>query len=181
MTRLVCFVGGIHGVGKTAFCSEAANALGVVHITASQLISQHSSKLADKTKLVDSVTNNQELLIQAFEQYDGGHHGILMDGHFCLLGHDLSIREIPGAVFGRLGIRAVVVLTCNPATIHKRLQARDNRSYDIELLGAFQQREVSHAQNISSLLNIPILVFDESSHISDAVTFLGFHFPSHAQ
>lgn len=171
----IVLIGGVHGVGKSELCKELSVRLGVDHVTASQLIKQYTNRSVDNQKQVDSLIDNQTLLIKALYHYRSSSSGIILDGHFCLLGQGYIIQEIPVTVFRKIRMSAAVVLTGYPNIIQSRLQSRGNPVFPLGLIEQFQSSEIHHATLVCQTLAIPILILDPQPDMDEATAFLKYH------
>lgn len=170
--RHVIFVGGIHGVGKTQFCKAIMQHLHIDHISASDLIRQAGKSFSTTEKQVDKVAENQDLLIYALNRYISDFSTLLLDGHFCLLDKELKIQPIPLSTFKHIAPKAVVVVTDEAEIIVERLQKRDSKSYDLALIKRFQEYEIDYAGQVCKNLNVPLLVRNSSSTITETLSFV---------
>lgn len=150
--RLV-FVGGVHGVGKTSACRVLAKTFGADHVAASQLI---SNARAASSKLVASVDENQQQLLDGLSSLTPTAPVLLLDGHFCLLDRS-GVTGVPVEVFARMAPDAVLVLTDDPAVISRRLLLRDGHSLPPQLVEELQNQEVAAAASVSASLGVPFL------------------------
>lgn len=81
----IFFVCGIHCVGETTICKEAASGMGVPRYSASELIHTQDALALGPTKLVKNLDHNQNMLIQAARTVEDKHNYFLLDGHTTLL------------------------------------------------------------------------------------------------
>jgi adenylate kinase len=79
----VIFLAGVHGVGKGFLGTPVASALGISHLTASQLIREEKGQATwGHDKKTSDLDDNQLALIRAVAQRRLTHPSILLDGHF---------------------------------------------------------------------------------------------------
>jgi adenylate kinase len=159
------FVAGIHGVGKTFFCTQFSKDIGRIHYSSSDLISEQKSEIKTNNKKITQITKNQDFLFEALKKIDTTNS--VLDGHFCLLNKNSEITRIPEGTFLRLLPEIIIVLTDTIDTIHQKLINRDQQSYDKGLLEQFQQEEIKYGLEISKLLNIPFHLFDTKSNLEE--------------
>ena len=57
------FIGGVHGAGKTRFCQEASNLIGLPSYSASTLISDRKGMIFPASKNIQGIDENQLFLI----------------------------------------------------------------------------------------------------------------------
>jgi len=155
----VIFVAGIHGVGKTTGCKAVAEELGIPHYTASQVIKgEKASAVAEQSKLVADIDENQRLLIQGVSKLiEGGR--FLLDGHFTIRREsDGDIEAVHVDVFRQLRIESIVTYTDAPSEIAKRMQLRDGVLTPIGLLQSHQDAEIAHAKHVAAELFVPLVM-----------------------
>lgn len=157
MHRRILFVGGVHGVGKSTWCSSMSVRTNVVHHSASELISRFGKINHSTNKRVVNVGKNQDVLINAVNEYLDGDHSYLLDGHFCLLNQAGDIIEVPVTTFEALSPVAIIVLFDDPNRIWTRLKERDKEKFDVGLLSMFQEAELSHSELVARKLEVPYL------------------------
>lgn len=155
----VIFVSGIHGVGKTTGCKAVSEALCIPHYTASQVIkSEKASAVAEQSKLVANVEENQRLLIQGVSKLIAGGR-FLLDGHFTIRREsDGGIEAVHVDVFRQLHIEGIVTYIDAPGKIAERMQLRDGVLPPVGLLQAHQDAEVIHAKHVAAALSVPLMV-----------------------
>ena len=154
----VIFVAGVHAVGKTTACTQAAGSLGLVHYAASSLIkAEKASAIPKQGKAVTDVNGNQELLICGVEKACERHQGrIILDGHFTLSKPDGQIEAIALDVFRAIALDGVVVFQDKPADIVMRLKLRDGEIRNPDAIARHQNAELTHAKFVSRELNVPL-------------------------
>ena len=168
----VLFVGGIHGVGKSRLSATLAAQLQFPHVTAGSLIQSGADSEHSAGKAVDDLEANQSRLLTALERRRHAAPGLLLDGHFCLLGPDAAIQPIPLTVFESIAPYALLLLTDDPIQIQTRLQQRDGHHYTLAFLERFQQQETAHAERVSADLHIPLGIIRGTTAMTDALAFL---------
>lgn len=160
----IAFVGGIHGVGKSSFSSEAARILKIPRISASTLITQQLKAPAAINKRVKDVAENQNALILAIEAQSDLGVSFILDGHFCVFNSSSHIQRISSETFRQLAPVSVVILTDEASAIRQRLNNRDHKDFPTEILDELQKAEISHAKTVCNQWNIPIFVARPSEH-----------------
>ena len=167
----MCFVAGVHGVGKTTLCRKAALAVGIPHFSASELIHSQDAAALGPSKLVRSPDHNQNLLLSTVNKLLQSHKRLLLDGHMSLLTCE-GIAEVPLDVFKNLQLDALVVLWRDPGEILQFLQERDGQTpLTCEDIQAHQQIELEHGKRIASTLEVPFwsLKDPEPKHLEAAI------------
>lgn len=157
------FIGGIHGVGKTSLCKKLSEVYKLKHYSASALIAEEKSEQFEKDKRIDQIGKNQDFLLSSLKRKIKNDEHFLLDGHFCLLNKVGEITKVPLETFVTLSPLGIIVLTDSVNEIFNRLGQRDNMSYDISLLNAFQEEEVDYAEKVAYRLNIPFMVGKSSN------------------
>lgn len=153
----IIFLGGIHGVGKNTMCTLIEKEMDIVHLTASDLIKWSEISPDINNKEVSDVDETQNRLISALRGTIAPSKEYILDGHFCLLRPGGDISRVPFETFRAINPCAIAVMTEKPSIINKRLSRRNKKEYPVDLIRAFQQEEVSWAEEVSSKLNIPFL------------------------
>lgn len=171
MQRTIIFVAGIHGVGKTFFCQQAANKLDLEHVSASTLIKQAKQRSSEQQKAVANVSQNQDALIAELQKHQWHSRVLLLDGHFCLLTTTGTMQPVPIETFQKMNPASVILLTAPVTVIQARLQSRDSQSYSIDLLEALQTAEIHQAHGVCAELNIPLLTI-MSDDLTEALDFI---------
>ena len=162
----IIFIGGIHGVGKTTFTKKMSQIFGVDFYSASELITIAGKKIF-KDKLTRDIDGNQNILINAIRTVLKKDKLYFLDGHFCLLDKNSHIKKIPIDTYSKMNIRLLIILTDNIENIYNRLKVRDGIGYDLNVIKEFQNEEINYANEISLLLQIPLIninttVYDSS-------------------
>jgi adenylate kinase len=149
------FVGGVHGVGKTTACAEAATQLGICHATASGIIrQQRSSAIALNSKHVQNIAGNQDLLINGVNALRALGAPLLLDGHFSLLGSDGAVTPVEARVFKHLDLSAIVLFYDHPRSIADRLNKRDGNKHTEQLVKQLQEIEISTARATAKTIGV---------------------------
>ena len=112
----------------------------------------------NKTKKVNHVLNNQELLCHGVQLLKSKHKKLALDGHFVLFDKDLNITKVPEDVFQRLKPNVIIVLIEDVLTIVKRLSERDDSTWDVKLISDLQDAEMESAIKVSMRFNIPLKI-----------------------
>lgn len=155
MAKLRIFVGGIHGVGKGSLCKQMVNYLMCEYLSASKLLSWNT-----KTKQVDNVSHNQEILAILFQKYMQDDFSYVIDGHFALWNKFDQCEIAPLKTFTNLKLNAIIIATCANELIQRRLATRDGLFYNIENIANLQEREYKQAKYVAENLAIPLIVID---------------------
>lgn len=161
MKKNVIFIGGVHGVGKTTLCKDISSILNIEHYSSSELIAKLHKNNVRKDKIVEDVKINQNILIDAINEYIDKEEICLLDGHFCLINQNGLIEKIPEDTFKSIEILHIIVLVDDAKVISQRIQARDaNSSYSSEFINNLQKCEINYAEYISKEINVKFDVIE---------------------
>jgi adenylate kinase len=169
------FVAGIHGVGKSFFCSSLSNQLNMPHYSSSQLIFNKKQELYNSNKYIKNPNENQTFLLDSLATISIKERSYILDGHFCLLNQEGEIVKIPESTFLDINPSVVILLIDNVNSIVERLHQRDGKQYDIELMELFQNKELKYAKYITAKLDVPLKVInsrEENIEILDLKKYL---------
>lgn len=158
MYNNIIFIGGIHGVGKGTICEYLSSKLNIKHISASELIKWRNSS----NKLVENIQKNQDELVLALNYYISPDENYLFDGHFCLISTDESIKKVPLITFQEISPILIIVIVEEIKTIQERLEKREHKKYDFDLLKKLQDTEITYANHVSNILNIKIIIVNSN-------------------
>lgn len=150
------FIGGIHGVGKGTICKEIISDFNITHLSASEVLKWEEISSLENKK-VNDFELSQNRLISNLNQITEPTKNYLLDGHFCLLNSENEPEKINKETFIELNPKAFIIVVDKIELIQKRLEKRDNKSYDIEILQKFQDLEFDYSISLSKELNKPII------------------------
>jgi adenylate kinase len=156
MLNNVAFIGGIHGVGKSTICKEICSSLGLVHLSASEVLKWKDINTDVKNKKVDNIPFTQNLLITNLASLVSKDERYLLDGHYCLLNKDNQITDVPISTFKEIKPVSLNLIVGFANEIKNRLEQRDGKSYSLELVEEMQERELTHARIIATSLNVDL-------------------------
>jgi adenylate kinase len=156
MLNNVAFIGGIHGVGKSTICKEICSSIGLVHLSASEVLKWKDINSDVKNKKVNDIPFTQNLLITNLTRLVSKHECYLLDGHYCLLNKDNQITDVPISTFKEIKPISLNLIVGFTREIKNRLEQRDGKSYSIELVEEMQERELAQARIISASLNVDL-------------------------
>ncbi|PSL01228.1 ATP-binding protein [Cecembia rubra] len=166
----IIFIGGIHGVGKGTLCRKVCNDLNLRHLSASEVLKWE--EISEKeNKLVKDFTLTQNRLITNLQQIVTENERYVLDGHYCLLNKDNVPEKIDFDTFRALNPFAFIIVVDDVQEIKKRLENRDNREYDFDLLLKFQELELEYSIELAEQLNKPHLTL-KSEETNNFKTFL---------
>ncbi|WP_310384455.1 ATP-binding protein [Roseateles sp.] len=155
----VIFLAGVHGVGKGFIGAPVAQALGVSHFTASQLIREEKGQATwGRDKKASDLDDNQRALIRAVNQRRLTHNSILLDGHFVLRNAQGTLTLLEMEVFSELHLAGVILLTEESNIIASRLAVRDKGETSIAAISELAKAESAHAQAVCRELGLPLAI-----------------------
>lgn len=147
----IIFIGGIHGVGKGTLCKKICNELNLQHLSASDVLKWE--EISEKeNKLVKDFTSTQNRLITNLQQIVNENERYVLDGHYCLLNMDNLPEKIDFDTFRALNPFAFIIVVDDVDEVKRRLESRDKREYDHELLFEFQQQELDYSKELAEQL-----------------------------
>lgn len=154
------FIGGIHGVGKTNFCSNIVAPFGYSSISASTLI-KIGNGIVQNTKTINekSITNNQNILCIGAEDYKEKNYKAVIDGHFCLVTSDGKFQKIEIDIFARLNPSFFILIETEEEQIRKNIESRSEMEINYSI-SDFLKIENEYAHEVSSKLKIPLYIFN---------------------
>jgi adenylate kinase len=163
-------MGGIHGVGKGTLCKKVCAKHGLIHLSASEVLKwdQISEK---ENKLVADFSLSQNRLIRNLQHQVKASEKYILDGHYCLLNSNLEPEKIDFETFELLNPFAFSIVVDEIQDIKNRLELRDNRKYDYNLLSKFQQIELQYSIEVADKLNKPHLIL-KKEEAEKLITFL---------
>ena len=171
----VIFLAGVHGVGKGFLGEPVANALGISHFTASQLIREEKGQATWGTdKKTSDLDDNQLALVRAVAQRRLTQPNILLDGHFVLRNAQGILTPLATSVFKQLHLTGVILLTEAESVIAARLAQRDKGNPDVQAISELAEAELNHARSVCAELKLPLVTIDSPTlaNLTDAARTL---------
>jgi adenylate kinase len=175
MLSNIAFVGGIHGVGKSTICADICQQTNLNYLSASELLKWkeinsdiHNKKVVNIPGTQDCLINRLKLTVQSDKSY-------LLDGHYCLLDSAGNITPIPAGTFTAMKPNSLHVITGEVCEIKRRLEKRDAKVYDADLLRQFQEKEVEHAKKIAALLSVNLSIGSQADYSQILVAIKRLH------
>ncbi|WP_430404099.1 ATP-binding protein [Fluviicola sp.] len=160
---MVIFIGGIHGSGKGAFCKKISSELNIPYFTASELLNWRDISPNIKNKQVLDIYDTQNRLLLGLIMIKEKYESFILDGHFCLFNNDGKVEKIAFDVFEKISPNYIGVLNINSAEIAKRLKARDNIEYSIDILNKMQTLEQEYSEEVAKQLKIPYFLINNNN------------------
>ncbi|KAF2079286.1 ATP-binding protein [Flavobacterium sharifuzzamanii] len=159
----IFFISGIHGVGKGTICKEIASKSELIHLTASEVLKWSDISSSDN-KLVENISSTQEKLIFGLNNLVNRDKKYLLDGHFCLL-NSLNIPcKIDEETFDILNPWVIFIVIDDIEKIAKRLENRDGKKYDIQVLNELQNMEIEYAKYLSRKYSVPYIEIIDNNY-----------------
>jgi len=156
MTKNIAFIGGIHGVGKSTVCDTICNKTGLKYLSASEVLKWKELNDDVTNKKVTDISHNQDRLIIGLRALVDEHSKYLLDGHYCLLNKQGVIEKIPIETFMQINPYSLNLIIDDVLAIKGRLEKRDNKPYDINLLNNMQEAEIFYANEVADTLRISL-------------------------
>lgn len=167
----ISFIGGIHGVGKSTICNVLCSTLDIRYLSASEVLKWVEINQDAKNKKVDDIPLTQDRLINGLiKRVEKAHH-YLLDGHYCLIDKNSKIIKVPIETFEAINPASLHLILGDIPEIKSRLESRDQKIYDGQLLKEMQECEIDYANEISSKLGIQLTIGKENSY-DDIMTSL---------
>lgn len=166
MSNSIIFVGGIHGVGKSTICRRICAELNIEYLSASKLMKWSELNEDTNNKKVEDLSLTQDRLIVGLRNVVQENKTYTLDGHYCLLNKENEVTKIPFEIFEQVKPKLFVIVVKDVNEIKKQLEARDKKSYDINLLEKFQNKEITYAEYLADKLNIPIYIYNNTGYFS---------------
>jgi adenylate kinase len=149
------FIAGVHGVGKTTMCKANSLKEPIMYQAASSLIKKaKADAIAVNSKNVKDIAGNQELLIAEVSKILMSGNHLLLDGHFVLL-KDNKPQPLDTKIFSNLNISAIIAIYEKAELIEERTKIRDSMSLPVDVISAFQELELSRAEDVAKELGLP--------------------------
>lgn len=153
---IIHFVGGIHGVGKGSICHQICEQTDLLHLMASKLLKWEEISTANNKK-VANIQDTQDRLMAGLNNATKADKSYLLDGHFCLFNKNGIIERVPPNTFAKISPKSIVVVTAEDKLIKQRLENRDGKIYNLDILENMQNEEKAYAKETAILLNIPFI------------------------
>lgn len=177
--RKIIFIGGVHGVGKGNICQKIKKNIDIIHLTASEVLKWKDIS-ATENKFVQDIKETQDLLVANLDKIIENNKKYLLDGHYCLMNKYGKGERIPFKTFEDLKLSKLIIVFEESEIIKQRLEKRDGIKYDLEQIIHFQKMEVNYAEEISKILNIPLMKIQSTKYnIETLIKFIDENFIRH--
>ncbi len=160
----IAFIGGIHGVGKSTVCQDICHQLKMKHLSASELLKWKDINDDELNKKVKDAHLTQNRLILGLKETVHKENSYLLDGHYCLLNQENEIVKISLDTFREINPFSLNIILGEISLIRKRLESRDNKIYEYDLLERLQNEELLHAKNLSKTLGITLNIGTQNDY-----------------
>ncbi len=164
MFNNVSFVGGIHGVGKSTICRHICNEINLEYLVASELLKWGAINTDAKNKKVNNINDTQNRLIIGLSNTIVKEKSYILDGHYCLLNAKNEIVDVPLDTFIQIKPVSLNIVLGDIAEIKERLEKRDNKSYDKDLMSRMQESELKYAKQLSKVLGLSLTTATTNGH-----------------
>lgn len=152
----IAFIGGIHGVGKSTICRQICDEVKLEYLSASELIKWNDINEDIQNKKVQNIPATQDRLIIGLTNSIEKNKVYILDGHYCLINKENKIENIPLDTFKLINPFSLNIILGDIIEIKNRLEKRDNRPYDQELLTRMQENELNYARYLSKTLGVTL-------------------------
>jgi len=170
LTNKIIFITGVHGVGKSSLSKMLQREFGIRPYTASEIIRNSINLSSDK--LVESIAENQLVLLREISKIRIQHNTFILDGHLVLLDKNMTPTPIDIGVVVEISPSVIVFVNDAPDKIARRLRKRDKTHNDISLISAMQDLERSTALRYCKALDIPFVDVNFQSKAEDSLSNL---------
>ncbi len=157
------FIGGVHGVGKGTVCNKICKQVGLTHLSASELLKWGEISTNDNKKVKD-IKDTQERLLTGINNATQKGKSYLLDGHFCLFNAKGVIEKVPKETFAKIAPKSIAIVATDVILIKQRLEARDKKIYELEILEYMQNTEKEYAEEVATILDIPFFEIKDGNH-----------------
>lgn len=160
--RNIIFIGGVYGAGKNFLLESIKLDIPFIHLTASKVLKWKEISDNPDKKLVHSITNTQDILVENLKKIVKDGQNYLLDGHFTLLNKLGEIEKVPMDTFMQIAPKVLIVKTSAPDIILQRLKNRDNQIWDLDKILNMQKQELEYAQLMSIKLKVPFYQLEDN-------------------
>ena len=160
----IAFIGGIHGVGKSTICEHICRELNMEYLSASELLRWKDLNEDVQNKKVKDIPYTQNRLLLGLTNSIQPGKFYLLDGHYCLLNDDNEITRVPMEVFKQINPFSLNLILGDTSEVKRRLEIRDGKTYDHELLEHLQNEEMTYAKQLSRTLGITLNIGTQNDY-----------------
>lgn len=174
MKANIAFIGGIHGVGKSTICHQICNKVKLEYLSASEVLKWKDLNADFQNKKVHNISATQDLLINGLKNRIQKNKYYILDGHYCLLNNENEIVNIPLDIFKLINPFSLNIILGDIIEIKNRLEKRDNRTYEQELLNRMQESELNYARYLSKTLGLTLNIGTQNDFSKLLTSFQDF-------
>lgn len=161
---MTIFLGGVHAAGKTTLLKKLSTDINLKWASASQLIKEEIGiENWTETRIIRTVSDNQEALINAVKKKNFLDKNFIVDGHFVLRTSPMKHEEISSQVFKEISTKGVILIEAQLDVIRSRLHLRGDFSWSDEEILDFSSHEKLHAVSICQELSVPLIKLENPS------------------
>lgn len=160
----ISFIGGIHGVGKSTICKDLCSKLDIEYLSASEVLKWTDMNKDPRNKKVEDISITQDRLVNGLLNIIKKDSHYLLDGHYCLFDKVGKVARVPFTTFESINPVSLYLITGDINTIKSRIEQRDNRTYNCELLKDMQTEEIAYAKELSIKLNVNLSIGQENDY-----------------
>lgn len=173
MKNTIILLSGVHGVGKGFYIANKLNKIDwITVVSASSIISEYKPAEDAGYKKVESVDNNQGVLLKAFNECNFDTNIVILDGHLVLLNGLGKIERIPLEFIQEIHLSGIILLQDESDAVAERLKGRDGASLSVETIELIQENEYRYCQYLSRNYGIPFLRISHDESIDSIELFL---------
>lgn len=154
----VVFVSGVYGVGKSTLCERLSKRCRINYYSAGDVISNVNGEKYGSNKTVKDKELNQYILVEKITEKLESERIILLAGHFCILGNDGEVEQLPLHIYSKLQLSSIILLESEPDIIIQNLNRRDGKEYSVKQIETFLCTERNCAMHTAESLNIPLRI-----------------------
>ncbi len=154
----VVFVSGVYGVGKSNLCDKLSQKCHIKFYSAGDVISDVNGEKYGSNKTVKDKELNQNILVEKISEKLESEKIIILAGHFCILGNDGQVEQLPLDTYSKLQLSSIILLESEPDIIIQNLNKRDGKNYSIKQIEEFLHTERKCAKYIAESLSIPLFI-----------------------
>ncbi len=152
----LCFVGGVHGAGKSTLCARLALLLDATHLRASSLLPEEGRRRDSRGFLRSELDANQQLIATAIAAIRHKSPRLILDGHYCLAGTRMRALPLRPNQLAAFRPSVLILVEAAPAVAAQRMRGRDGASLPESLLSRLAVCERRSAEETSAKLNCPL-------------------------
>lgn len=161
--KKLLLLSGVHGVGKSYFLQNILkDDMRYTILEASILIRQYKDAEDAGYKMVNDVSDNQKVLLEALiKEKKQLKTDIILDGHLCIINKNGDIERIPEEFFIKASVQGIILLQDTVEEIIKRQNLRDGVCLEKQTIFKIQEDEIKYCELLKCKLNVPYTVITE--------------------